>query len=671
MRKQLKPMKHSLIILFLAFTQLAGAQNFSRKFGDISDAEMNLTRYDKDPDAGAVVLYDMGESRFIDDQYDYNIRFIRSKRIKIFDKSELDQAEISIPFYVDGRGKTETVESIEAFTYNKVNGEITRTAVKNSDVFEERINERWRRKKFVFPDVQEGSVLEMRYVVESPFLFNLPDWEFQEKIPVIYSQYEVRIIPFYEYVFFLQGKNAFDMQMSRLSSQTRIWGTLNKHMGTTTGNGVEYKENIHTYGMRNVPAFKDESFITSISDYIIKLDFQLSKVHYPSGGSHEIMTTWPKLNKELLDHDKFGKYIKRCSRFAKRAMKNSIDLEGQNEAQKIKTLIQYVKDNYSWNEYNSKFASKSPSEFDTQKSGNSADINLFLLALFNAAEIDAQPVILSTRKNGKINTDYPFEKDFNYVVVMAGREKPILVDATNVFLPFYKIPVRCINETGLIVEKNEVNWVELKDQILSSKRNQITIRPNPETLKAATSISSFYDGYEAGLFKDEHNDDIASIKDFFLSKEISQINAVRTRNYDQPEEVYQIFIEGEMNIEKIGDKIVISPFIDLAMTENKLSQKDRNYPVDLIYAREESFSTTIFIPEGFEVEHLPGNANTSDDLADIQLNYEQTEEDKILVTGKYTLKKAVYSPDEYSKVKKYFDTIVRRFNDDIVLKSTL
>jgi len=39
-------MKHSLIILFLVFTQLAGAQNFSRKFGDISDAEMNLTSYD-------------------------------------------------------------------------------------------------------------------------------------------------------------------------------------------------------------------------------------------------------------------------------------------------------------------------------------------------------------------------------------------------------------------------------------------------------------------------------------------------------------------------------------------------------------------------------------------------------------------------------------------------
>ncbi|WP_010662391.1 DUF3857 domain-containing protein [Marinilabilia salmonicolor] len=664
-------MKHYLFIFFLVITQLTGAQNFSRKFCEISDAEMNLTRYDKAPDAGAVVLYDKGESCFIDEHYDYNIRFTRTKRIKIFDKSELNQAEISIPFYVDGQGKTETVESIEAYTYNKVNGKIIRTPVKESDIFEERINEWWRRKKFVFPDVQEGSVLEMRYVVESPFLFNLPDWNFQDKIPTIFSQYEVRIIPFYEYVFNLQGAGSFDMQTSRVSSEKRIWGDLTEHLGGTTGNGVEYNENIHTFCMRNVPAFKDESFITSINDYIIKLDFQLSKVYYPSGGDNEIMTTWPKLNKALLDHDKFGKYIKRCSRFAKRTLKNSIDLEGQTETQKIKSLIQYVKDNYSWNSYNAKFASKSPADFVKQKSGNSAEINLFLLALFKAADIDAKPVILSTRKNGKIHVDYPFDKDFNYVVVMAGREKPILVDATNVFLPFFKIPVRCINETGLVVEKDEVNWVELKDPVLSSKKYQITIRPNPETLKAATRISSFYDGYEAMLIKDEFEDDSTSIRDFLLTKDISQIHAVRTRNYEKPEDPYLIFVEGEMDIEKIGDKIVFSPFLELAMNENKLRQKTRDYPVDLIYAREESFTVTILIPEGFEVEDLPDNLNISDDLADIQLNYRENEKKKILVAGKYILKKAVYSPNEYSKVKRHFSTIVRRFNDDIVISSVL
>jgi hypothetical protein len=40
------------------------------------------------------------------------------------------------------------------------------------------------------------------------------------------------------------------------------------------------------------------------------------------------------------------------------------------------------------------------------------------------------------------------------------------------------------------------------------------------------------------------------------------------------------------------------------------------------------------------------------------------------INGKYVLKKAVYSPDEYSKIKRHFNTIVKRFNDDIVLKST-
>jgi hypothetical protein len=615
-------MRHIFILLALIATQLLGAQNISREFGDISHAEMDLTQYDKDTDAGAVILFDLGESRFIDDNKDYNLRFIRTKRIKIFDNSALDHAEISIPFYVDGFERTETVKQIHAYTYNKVDGRILRTALNESDIYEEKINEWWRRKKFVFPNVQEGSVLEVRYVVESPFLFNLTDWTYQDEIPTIYSQYKVRFIPFYEYTFFLQGATSFDMHTTRVSDKKRTWGTLTRQMGRTTGRGVEYKERIFTTAMKDVPAFKDESFITSINDYIIKLDFQLSKITYPDGRSEEIINSWPELSKTLLNHFNFGKYIKRSKRFAKKALRKSIELEGQTDLQKIETLIKYVKQNYTWNGNNSKYAAKTAKKFISQKTGNSAEINLFLLALLDAADIEAYPIILSTRKNGKINDKYPFAKYFNNVIVLAGSKQLILADATNVFLPFHKIPIRCINGKGLMVDKKEPNWVALKDNNSSLKQHQITITPNPETLKAATSISSVYSDYEAGIFKEKHRNDTASIKDSYLSKDVSQINGVRTRNYDKPEQLYHTFIQGEADIEKIGDKIVISPFLSLPMNENKLIQKKRTYPVDLIYAREESFTAKIHIPEGYDIEYLPDNTDISDDLVDILLNYE-------------------------------------------------
>lgn len=664
-------MRNQFFILFLIIVHSLGAQKYPRNFGEISDAEMKLTRYENDPDAGAVVLFDIGKSRFINNHKEYDIRFTRTKRIKILDKSALDQAEVSIPFYVDGHGRSETVKSIEASTYNMENDRMVRIPLDESDVFEERINEKWRRKKFVFPDVQEGSVLEVRYVVESPFLFNLPDWNFQYRIPAIFSQYQVRLIPFYEYVFYLQGAKKFDVQKSRTSEEKRIWGTITDNKGIKTGDGVEFRETIHTYAMEEVPAFKDESFISSVNDYIIKLNFQLSKVHSPYGGTNEIMTTWPKLNKELLDHPKFGKYIKRSKRFARRAIKNEIEIEGKNEEQKIKTLINYVKNNYNWNGNNSKFASKPAKDFISQKTGNTAEINLFLMALFNVADIEAYPVILSTRGNGRIYSNYPFEHHFNSVIILAGDEQSVLADATNVYLPFYNPPIRCFNEKGLIVDKKEDNWVLLKNNSPSSAQRQITIRPNPETLKATTNITSLFSDYEAESFKEQHQNDTTSIKEFFQSKGISEINQIKTLNYNNPEKNYFVFVEGNIDLESIGDKIVISPFMNLPMGENKLKQKERSYPVDLVYPRDERFTITLFVPEGFETEYIPEEIKISDDLVDIQIDVQENDGGMISINGRYALKKAVYGPDNYSKLKTHFDKIVKHFNNDVVLKKAI
>ena len=68
--------------------------------------------------------------------------------------------------------------------------------------------------------------------------------------------------------------------------------------------------------MKNVPAFNSEEFISSINDYIIKIDFQLSKIHTTSGVSIDVITTWEELSKELLTHQDFGKYINKSKRLA-------------------------------------------------------------------------------------------------------------------------------------------------------------------------------------------------------------------------------------------------------------------------------------------------------------------------------------------------------------------
>ncbi len=81
----------------------------------------------------------------------------------------------------------------------------------NSTIFEEKVNDHWRVKKFALPDVKEGSVIEYKYKIISPYFFNLHDWDFQQRIPVIYSEYTTAMIPFYEYTYIFQGASKFDV----------------------------------------------------------------------------------------------------------------------------------------------------------------------------------------------------------------------------------------------------------------------------------------------------------------------------------------------------------------------------------------------------------------------------------------------------------------------------
>src|SRR5690606_9663507 len=127
-------------------------------------------------------------------------------------------------------------------------------------------------------------VIEMRYVVKTPFKYNLPDWEFQHRIPTLYSEYEARMIPFYEYTYILQGADKFDHFESY--EQPGVSRQFGAH---------RYNEMTYKFIMKDVGAFKDESYISSINDYLVKLDFQLAKYTSYQGVPVEIITTWPKL----------------------------------------------------------------------------------------------------------------------------------------------------------------------------------------------------------------------------------------------------------------------------------------------------------------------------------------------------------------------------------------
>ena len=656
-----------LFLLVLMMVQSGFGQEYFNNFGQLGEKDVALSRYVKHPDAEAVVIFDIGEAIFFDAAVGYDIRFTRSRRIKILDQSGVDFAEVAIPIYVDGAGKTEVVKSVIAYSYNNEDGVWKRSTLSPEAVFEERYNDRYRLVKFTLPNVKEGTIIEYRYVLETPFMFNLPDWEFQDRIPTLHSAYTVKLIPFYEYSFIAQGIGRFTSKSSRVDSKKRAWGTVSKQYGTNVGGGFEFNDVIHTYVMKDVPAFRDESYITSKNDYIMKIDFQLARINYPNGQKRDIISTWEEMIEGFQKGDNFGKYIKKSKGEASDFLKSHSGISGKESDQKARALIEYVKNAYDWDGFYTKYARKSPKEFHQQKSGNSAEINLYLLALLRAGGIEATPVLISTRGHGSIKVDYPFDHFFNHVLVLVGSgEKAYLADASNRLTAYNRIPSLCINGRGLLVEEG-VNWYPLLNDGLSVESIDLDIKPDPEAMSSLVNLKISSTEYEGYRYRSNYSDDAEKIEEFLDSQGLSDIQRVQTVHYSETQEPYVIEASGEAELEFLENQLVIQPLLQFPFSTNPFTQVKRSYPVDMIYANETSFSSIIRMPEGYSVVSVPEDFSTENALIKLVMGTTQSD-NSVIIQASYTFKKAVYSTKEYAMLKYYMKYIIEKFNEAVVLE---
>ena len=73
------------------------------------------------------------------------------------------------------------------------------------------------------------------------------------------------------------------------------------------------------------------------------------------------------------------------------------------------------------------------------------------------------------------------------------------------------------------------------------------------------------------------------------------------------------------------------------------------------------------IPPDYKITRIPTNYNFENDL--IKITYKSNEsEDTIAIEGLVNFKKAVYAPQDYEKLKIYFNRIINKFNDKIILQ---
>lgn len=287
----------TLSVCFLV-TSLSFAQKPAPvKFGDVLPETVKMKVYPKDSSAEAVVLYDGGETYFEIMGSNIFITQIIHERIKILKKSALERGSIKIPVVRVNGTIQEFLSDIKGYTYNDNNGSPTKEKLTKDMIFQEKASESIYYTKISMPNIKEGSVIEYSYKKQTPMpISNNPaTWYFQQGIPVERSEYKITIPAYFYYRMIMNGYLPLAHNENK-----------DVNISEFNINGLQYH-----FVVLNAPAFRDESYITTESDYLSKIDFELASVNWPNVLMKDFSLDYANLNKTLLESEEFGQQLKR------------------------------------------------------------------------------------------------------------------------------------------------------------------------------------------------------------------------------------------------------------------------------------------------------------------------------------------------------------------------
>ena len=531
----------------------------------------------------------------------------------------------------------------------------------DKNLFFEKTNKYINHVKFALPEVRVGSVIDVQYVTESPFLFQFYTWKFQDDIPKIYSEYWAEIPGNWIYNITLRGFQKLNKNETEVVKDCFQLSSLEKSSCM-----------LAKYAMENIPAFKEEKYMTAEENFISAIYFELSEVIRFDGTKSKYAEEWKDVDNKLRQHENFGLQIRRARNLMEDVVKPLIEKE-PDQVKKAQIIYEFIKHWYSWNgDYGIYCELEAKKAYEQRKAGV-AEINLALVGALQAAELNADPLLISTRDHGLPIKLHPQRSGFNYVAArLKIGDAEFLLDATDDFLPFGVLPMRCLNDQGRIISKEESDWVNLNTKQKQKTVVSMDLKWLPDGKLKGTLTSQFV-GYDALDERKKINGKSPEENLKTLNKELHDAEVTNFRVENQ-EDISKPLIE-KMEIEMSGfdetgaSTFYFNPFLIGRYEQNPFQSTERLYPVDFGAPVESSYFVSIEIPEGNLLEEapkstafgLPNNGGKCLVNAGVTGN-------KITLTCIITLTKPIYTSEEYHYLKEFFARVVQIQQSQFVFK---
>lgn len=662
------------LILLVLFPIFVLAQKF--ELGNVTIEELKEKVHPTDSSAVAAILFTKGKSyfEFVENSHFILITEVETK-IKIYKKEGYEWANNEVSYYIGGHDD-ESVQFSKAFTYNLVNGKIEKTKLNSENEFKEVVNKYWETKKISMPNVKEGSIIEFKYIVKTPYYSNLHDWKFQSTIPVNYSEYITNIPEYYTYNYFSRGAINITVEKSDRSRTINIYDKELAARGANisyqnTSSSVGYTDNITKMYVSNVPAFKIEPFTNNINNYMSCIEYELASTKFPNSEIKFFSESWEDVTKNIYKNEQFGLELEKSNYF-ETDLNQILSDKSLDSPKKIEKILEFVKSNVKWNEYNSITVDKGVVKAYKEKTGNTAEVNFVLISMLRKAGFDANPVVLTTRSK-PINL-FPSRTAFNYVICGIEIDNDvILLDATDRNSKVDVLPTRALNYIGRIIRENGTSsQIDLSPK-KPAKENTMVFALIDDKGNVTGTIKEQLSERAAFVFRDKNgtvSDEnyLDKLEKEYPGFEISDYKIVNKLDPHLPiSKEYQFTNTNASEI--INDKIYFKPLMNFGISENPFKLETRDYPVDFIAPFHDSYTMSYTLPVGYMVESLPAQLNLQmiDNLGSFSYLIADNVENVQIVCN-FKINSPLISAEYYDVLKEFFNQVQLKMNEKIIIK---
>ncbi|WP_413670806.1 DUF3857 domain-containing protein [Mucilaginibacter sp. Mucisp86] len=635
------------LIAIGAFATAAQAQApaipTTKAFGKVDKADMEMTKCDFEPDANAEILFDKGDVYF-DTQY--QIIFERHKRIKVFNDRGKDAANVRIEYLSYNR--SQFVTGVEAQTINLENGTIVPVKVEKKQIFSEEVDKFRSAIVFSFPNVKPGSIIEFKYRLTSTNIGNFPDWYFQSTIPTRYSELSTNIPDILTY------KNLQNLHYPFV---------VDKTSGSNT----------HIQALMNIPSVKEEPYMGALNDNMERILFQLLSVRLTFTHSYE--DTWTKVGEKVLEWDDFGTQLNRKLTGEETIAAKAKTFKTNDE--KIAYIFNEVKNTMKWNENYGNYTIDGTVKAWEKKVGNATEINLILYHLLKKTGINVYPMMVSTRKHGRVNPAYPNSYQFNSTIayIPVDSAKYYALDASNKYNMYNQTPSNFLNSFGLLLNKDDkvydMTFLQHVEPVRQVVLINAEIKPTGK-MTGAADISSF--AYNR----------INAIKNYKTDGEKKYIDELRGGNNNLT--ISSLKVE-DIDIDSVPLRQNVNFNLDLAGSDenyiyfnaNLFTNLDKNpflnmsRTTDIDFGYRDNFNITgIFkLPAGYKVDALPKSVSMVMPDKSVSFKRMVIEQDgQVMVRLNVDHQKSIFFKEDYAEFFEFYKKMYEMLNESIVLKKS-